>query len=171
MDAVVVRKFWMKSRRHGVSLPDHHRITALSRQDFYIFADAFNLGGADENHFQRRVGLEKFAFADGAVDLASIGIAADADVECAEALLFGIVYFVRKQDRSRAGAEGGFHCDKLFQLFEPGLAQQIQESSGFAPGNHQTVDLVELLGLLDEHNFSTQLFKPAAVRVEITLQG
>jgi hypothetical protein len=28
-----------------------------------------------------------------------------------------------------------------------------------------------LLGLLDEHNFGTQLFKPAAVRVEITLQG
>jgi len=28
-----------------------------------------------------------------------------------------------------------------------------------------------LLGLLDQHNFGSQLFEPAAVRVEIALQG
>ena len=38
-------------------------------------------------------------------------------------------------------------------------------------GNDQAIDLVQLLGLLDEHNFGSQLFEPAAVRVEIALQG
>ena len=180
----IVRELGMEGRGHDSSLPDRYRVVAFSSDDFDSRPDALDLWSADENHFQWRVFcrhswhlvvahfvLKKFAFADGAVDLASVGVAADADVECAEAFLFGIVYFVRKQDRSGAGAECGFHSDKLFQLFEPGLAQQIQEGSGFAPRNHQAVDLVELLGLLDEQNFGTQLFKPAAVRVEITLQG
>ena len=180
----VVRELGMEGRGHDSSLPDGYRVVAFSSDDFDSRPDALDLWSADENHFQWRVFcrrswhlvvahsvLKKFAFADGTVDLASVGVAADADVECAEAFLFGILYFVRKQDRSRAGAERGFHSDKLFQLFESGLAQQIQEGSGFAPRNHQAVDLVELLGLLDEHNFGTQLFKPAAVRVEITLQG
>jgi hypothetical protein len=184
VDARVVGEFGMEGRGHDSSLPNGYRVVALSSDDFDSRPDALDLWSADENHFQWRIFcrrswhlvvghfvLKKFAFADGAVDLASVGVAADADVECGEAFLFGILYFVRKQDRSRAGAERGFHSDKLFQLFEPGSAQQIEEGSGFAPRNHQAVDLVELLGLLDEHNLGIQLFKPAAVRVEITLQG
>jgi hypothetical protein len=195
----VVRELGMESRGHNSSLPDGDWMVAFSRNDFDFRADALDLWCADENHLQRRVlrgrsgrrgfsrpiffhpvffqlvlirfTQKKLTFADGAVDLASVGVAANADVESAQAFLFGILYFGGQQDRSRAGTECGFHSDKLFQLFEPGLAQQIQEGSGFATGNDQAIDLVELLGLLDEHNFGSQLLEPAAVRVEIALQG
>jgi hypothetical protein len=148
VNSCVVRELGMEGRGHNSSLPDGDWIVAFSRNDFDFRADALDLWCADENHFQRRVlrgrsGLrgssrpisfhsvffqlaltrftqKKFAFADGAVDLAPVGVAADADVERAEAFLFGILYFGGKQDRSRAGTECGFHADKLFQLFEPG---------------------------------------------------
>ena len=35
----------------------------------------------------------------------------------------------------------------------------------------QAVDLIELLGLSDKHNFRAQLFEPLAVRVKVALQG
>ena len=42
---------------------------------------------------------------------------------------------------------------------------------GLAAGDDQAVDLVQLLRLFDEHNFSAQLFEPLAVSVEIALEG
>ena len=65
----------------------------------------------------------------------------------------------------------GFVADELFQLFEPGFAQQLKKSPGLAAGDDQAVNVIELFGLLDQHNFGTQLFEPAAVRVKIALQG
>src|SRR5258706_464847 len=43
--------------------------------------------------------------------------------------------------------------------------------SQFPAGDYQGVDVVELLGLFYEQNFGAQLFEPAAVGVEIALQG
>jgi len=60
---------------------------------------------------------------------------------------------------------------ELLQLLESGFAQQFKKRARFSTGDYQAVDLVELLGLLDEHNFSAQLFEPTAVRVEITLES
>ena len=65
---------------------------AFGGEDFDAFADVLNFGGADEDHFHGRVA--EAAFADGAVDLASVGVAADADVEGAEAFLLRIFDFV-----------------------------------------------------------------------------
>ena len=115
--------------------------------------------------------MPQAAFADGAVDLASVGVAADADVERAQSGLLRILDFVGEQNCAGAGAEGWLHADELLQLFESGFAQQFEECAGFAAGDDEAVDLVELLGLLDEHNFGAQLFEPFAVGVEIALQG
>ena len=85
--------------------------------------------------------------------------------------MLGIFDFGGEQDRSGAGAEGGLEADELFQLFETFFSQQFQERAGFAAGDYQAIDVVELFGLFDEHNFGAQLFEPAAVGVEIALQG
>src|SRR5439155_22155836 len=54
-------------------------IFALGGDDFYVLPDAVDCWCADENHLGGRTGED--AFADGAVALASIGVAANRDVE------------------------------------------------------------------------------------------
>ncbi len=61
--------------------------------------------------------------------------------------------------------------DELFQLCESFFAKKFEECAGFASGDDQAVDGVELLGLFDEHDLGAELFEPAAVGVEIALQG
>ena len=81
----------MEGCSHGSSLPDRDWVGALGGDDFDGRADAFDFRGADENHLQWGLcefvvkRAEKFAFADGTVELASVGVAADSDVDCAEA--------------------------------------------------------------------------------------
>jgi len=173
----------MKGRGHGSSLPDDNRVGAFGCEHFDTVAEVNNFGCADENHFEGRVAQggvvriaggdmsEEPAFPDGAVDLASVGVAADADVERAEAGLRGILDFFGEQDGARAGSEGGLGVNELLELFESGVAEKLEESAGLAAGDDEAVDLVELLGLLDEHNFRAEFFETAAVSVEVALQG
>ena len=100
----VVRELGMEGRGHDSSLPDGYRVVAFSSDDFDSRPDALDLWSADENHFQWRVfcrqrrhlvvahfALKKFAFADGAVDLASVSITADGNVESAQAGLLRVL--------------------------------------------------------------------------------
>ena len=59
---------------------------------------------------------------------------------------------------------------ELLQLFKTFFAQQFQKRPALASGDHQPVDVLELLWLFYQHNFGAQLFQPAAVGVEIALQ-
>ncbi len=65
----------------------------------------------------------------------------------------------------------GLRQNELLSFSKPSFAQQLKERAGLPTGDDQAVDFVQLLGLFYEHNFGAQLFKPAAVRVEIALQG
>ena len=114
---------------------------------------------------------EELALADGAVDLASVGVAADADIECAEAYLLRILNFFRQQDCTGAGTEGWLLPHELLEPFESGSTKELEECAAFASGDDEAVDRVELLGLLDEHNLGAQLLEPAAVGVKIALQS
>jgi len=180
--AHVVGKFGVEGGRHGPSLPHRDRVFvfAFGGQDFHALTEVNNFRSADENHFQRGFGGlgccavfpdQKLAFADGAVDLASVGIAADSDIECAEAGLGRVLDFGSEQDRAGAGAECGLGADEFFQLRESFFSEKFQERPGLASGDDQAVDVVELFGLFDEHNFGAELLEPAAVRVEIALQS
>ena len=51
------------------------------------------------------------------------------------------------------------------------FAEKIQKRAGFAAGNDQAIDLVELRRLFYEDNSGAEFFKAATVSVEITLQG
>jgi len=114
---------------------------------------------------------KKLPFPDGAVDLASVGITADADIQGAQARLSWVFDLGREQDCARAGAEGWFRLHELLKLFESLLPQKFEESARLAARDNEALDLIELIGLFDEHDFGTQLFEPSAVRVEIALQG
>ncbi len=153
MDAGIVGEFRMKGGGHGSSLPDSDGIGAFRSEDLDAFADLRNLGSADEDHFQR--GISEQTLANRAVDLASIGVAADPNVESAESGLGRILDFGREQNGSSAGAERGFGPNELLELFETGIAQKLEECAGFATRDHEAIDFVELLGLSDEHNFGS----------------
>src|SRR2546427_11633199 len=171
MNARVVGELRMEGCGHDFSLAhgDGILIFALGGDDFYVLPDAFNFRCANENHLGGRTG--EGAFTNGAVDLSSIGVAANADVQGAEPGLPGIFYFTGQQDGAGAGAEGWLHAHELFELFESSFSEQLEEGAGFAAGDDETVDFVELLGLFYGHDFSPQLLEPFAVRVEIALQG
>ena len=125
-------------------------IGAFGGEDFDAFSDMDNFGArmktissGDSSELPRR--REELALADGAVDLASVGVAADADVEGAKAVLRGIFDFGGEQDCAGAGAESGLGVDEFFQLVESGFAEELQEGPGFAAGDDEAVDVVELL--------------------------
>jgi len=167
----------MKSGRHGPSLPNYDRVSAFGSKDLDAFADVGNLRSADEDHFERRI-LElpfqiayKFAFADGAVDLASVGVAPDMDIESAKPRLLRILDFFCQENGASTGAEGGLPSNELLQFLESSLAEEFKKGSGLPSGNDETIDLIKLFGLLDEHDLGLQLFEPPAVGIKITLQG
>src|ERR1700730_10483679 len=99
MDAGVFREFGVEGGGHRSSLPDCYRVFAFRRDNLYPSAYSFDPGRADEDHFERRAGLgiertlQKLPFADRAVELASVGIAADPNVDRAQAGLLRVLDF------------------------------------------------------------------------------
>ena len=146
-----------------------HFIFAFGRDHFHALAHALDLRSADEDHFDGIV--KKSPFADGAVDLASVSIAAHGDVERAQAGLLRILYFCGQQDASRARAKGRLRAHEIFQLRESVFAEQLEKCPRLAAGNHQAVDLIQLLGLFHQNNFRAQFFETTAMRIEIALEG
>jgi hypothetical protein len=169
VNARVVREFGVEGRGHDFSLADSDRIITLGGDDFHVLPNALDFWRADEDHFGRAPSED--ALADGAIDLASVGVAADGDVERAQAVLLGIVDFVGQENRTGASTERRLPAHELFQFFESGFAQQLEEGTGLAAGDDEAVDFVELLGFLDKHNFGAQLLEPLAVSVKVALQG
>src|SRR6266849_7385833 len=107
----------MKRRRQRLALSYQHRVFTFRRDHFHALAYAFNLRSADEYHFDGIA--KKSAFADGAVDLATVSVTADGNVERAQAGLLRILYVCGQQDASRACAKGRLRAHEIFQLREP----------------------------------------------------
>ena len=171
VDASIVGKLGVKRRGHDASLPhgDGIFVIAFSSKNFDAGSDAGNLWSTDEDHLDRSV--SEFSLADGAVNLAAVGVAADADIERTESGLLRVFHFGRQQDGSGTGAECRVQVDKQLELFESGFTEEFEERPGFAAGDNEATDFIELLGFFDEHNLSAQFLKPFAMCVEIALQG
>src|SRR5579864_5250517 len=167
MDAGVVTEFGVERGGHGSSLPDRYRVVAFGGDDFDAGAEALDFRGANEDHLKWRVA--ELAGADGAVDLAAIGVAADADVEGAQATLLGVGDFLRQHDGTGTGAECRLHADKFLELGDARFAEDFQERPRLAAGDDEAVDFVELLRLADEDNLGAEFFEALLVGVEIAL--
>ena len=170
MDAFIIREFRVKSRGENSLIPDEHRVIPFPRQYFDAGAQRLKSRGANKNHFQR-ITAEFCRLGDNmAVELAAVGVAANADVEYAQSLLRRIENIAGKQNGAGAGAKGRLSLDEITQLLKPIFAEQFEECGGFAAGDDQRGDLVELLRLLDEHHLRSEFFETSAVSVEIALQ-
>ncbi len=172
MYSCVAGKFRVESGSHDLSFANGYGIVALGCDYFDSGPHAFDLGCADEYHFDRtllQVLLDKSAFTNGTVELTTVSVAADADVNRTEARLLWVFYVGRQQNRARASPKRGLRGDEVFQLFESSFAQQLEKRSRLAAGDDQAVDVIQLLGPFDEHNFSAQFFEPSAMGIEVTL--
>ena len=111
MNARVGTQFRVEGRRQRMPLPHQNRIITLRGDYFDALTDAFNFRGANKDHFNGLV--EKLAFADGAVDLSSVGIPANGNVESAKAKLFGILDVGGEEDAACASAKGWLDANEV----------------------------------------------------------
>ena len=169
MDTSVGGQLGVEGGGHGSSLLDSYGVVAFCGDYFYALSDVFDFRRSDEDHLDGRIA--KQTFADGAVDLAAISVAADADVEGAEAGLLRILDFGCQKNRTGAGSESWLRVDEVFQLGESIFAEKFEEGAGLSAGDDEAIDGVKLLGFFDEDDFGAEFFETAAVGVEITLQG
>src|SRR5580700_10554811 len=169
MDAGVVAEFRMERGGHRSSLADRDRVVAFGGDDFDAGAEALDFRSANEDHLEW--GVAELAGADRAVDLAAIGVAADANVERAETTLLGVGDLLRQHDGAGAGAEGGLHADKFLELGDARFAEDFQERPRFAAGDDEPVDFIKLPGLTDEDDLGAEFFEALLVGVEIALDG
>src|SRR5207244_12328176 len=104
-------------------------------------ADLFDLRSADEYHLQRLLTKGSNALMDRALELSSICITTNSNVESAKAFLRRIGNIFRQQDRSGAGPKSWFGTDEVAQLLEEAaLFQKVQESRRFAARDHKRID-------------------------------
>src|SRR5579859_4928943 len=142
MDAGIRGEFWMEGSGHRSSLPHHDGIGSFRGEHLNAFSHVFDFGRADEDHLHRRLDRisceirQKLPFADRTVDLASVGVAPNTDIQGPQPALVRVFDFFRKQDRSRAGAERGFQSYELLQLPESLVPQQLEERTGLSSGDH-----------------------------------
>src|SRR5207244_6457438 len=123
-------------------------VAALFRKDLDAVAEGYDFRRADEHHLHRRP-LERAA-ADGAVELAAVAVAADADVERAERRLRRALHVAREEDCAGARAEDRPLRGEAAQRLEAIVAEELQERRRLAAGDHQRVDVVELARVADE---------------------
>ena len=69
----------MECRCHDSSLPDDDGIVAFGGENLDIFSNALNFGRTNEDHFHWGIG--QLPFPDRTVNLPSVGVAANADVD------------------------------------------------------------------------------------------
>jgi hypothetical protein len=174
VDTGIVAEFRMKCCRYRHSLLNHYWIGAFGREYLNFRPYTLDLGCANKYHLDCRIPQrfgQKLAFANGALALAAVGIAPDADVNGTETGLRGIRDLACEEDRSRAGSESRFRTNELLKLFKARFAKQLEKCSRLPTRNDQAVDAIELFRFPYEHDVSAEFGEPSSMCIEITLQG
>src|SRR5262249_62077317 len=131
-----------------------------------------NLRGADKNHLQWRGSQAGLAFADGTVNLTAVSVALYADIQRAQGHLRRILNFFGQKNGPGACAECGLGAHEVTQLLEEAVfLKKVQERGGFAAGNDDSVDRIQLLRLAHQRDFPAQLLQSSFVRFVVTLDG
>src|SRR5580704_15658523 len=167
----------MECRDQMPALFNQHRVTFILCQNPYAGPGAPDDGRADEDgfHLPRTCPLLKIAgrlyVRNLAVDLPSVSVALDGEVERAEALLLRVAHFLCQQDRTRAGPEDWFlTCEFTQRLVEAHEVDELEHGCAFPPGYHKAVDGLQFFGSAHEDGLGARAFERFCVRFEIALQ-
>ena len=140
------------------ALLNQNRVAAVFGENVHAIPDTPDDGGADEDRFEfSGTGAgEEFTSrrhrADGTIDLPSVGIAFDRDINQTEARLPRGGNVGRHQDGTGAGAEQRVPRGERDEWIEqPFLGDQFQHGRTFPAGDDEPFDEIELLGATDEN--------------------
>src|SRR5258708_24168396 len=141
VDPEVVAGLGMEGGCEEIALADEDRIGVAGGEGFDLGAGAGDAGGADEDHLERAALEFGGGGEDGGVDLATVGVALDGDVEGGEGSLGGAFDVFGEEDRSGAGAEGRGGADEGLEGVEEVVAlEELEHGGGFAAGHDEAVD-------------------------------
>src|SRR5579872_3552600 len=133
----------MERRGHRLSLTHNNRVLPFRGEHFHARSHFFNLRRTDEYHLNRRLlpaTIAKLTFANGAIDLPSVSIASDSNVQRSESSLLRILNILCQQDRSRTCPKCRLQAHEFLQLLETFFPEKFQERAGFPSRDHQAFD-------------------------------
>src|SRR5271154_4907132 len=133
VDAGVGAEFGVEGGSEEVAFADEDREAVAGGEGFDVGAGVRDAWGADEDHLEWAAFKFRRLGEDGGVDLASVGVALDGDVDGGEGGLRGVLDVLREEDRAGAGAEGwsGFY-EGLQSVEEAVALEEFEEGGGFA---------------------------------------
>ena len=162
----------MEGGGEDVSLLDEDGEAGALGEDVDAGSGLHDAGSADVDELERAAGEFGVGDLDGAVDLASVGIALDRGIKHAKAGLGGVRNLFCKQDAASTGSEGGLAFDEFLERAEKAVAlEKFQEGGGFTAGDDEAIDFGKLLGLTDENRFCSGVAEGCGMSVEIALDG
>ena len=82
----------------------------------------------------------------------------------------GLVHLFGQQDRSSAGAEGGFGVNEVVKPGQALRSEELEKRARFTARNNEAVDGVELFKFADEDDLRPEFFEAEAVGVVVALQ-
>ena len=170
-----LRQLRVERGRQQRTLSDEHGLAVDGREHVHACARAFDDRRADEHRVERAVvDPVDVEIALEAVDLAAERIAADVDVDHAEAALVvsTIEHVRREEDHARAGAERGQAVRQPLgdRLTKPGRVEQQRHRRRLPAGQHERVDAVEIGRDSDLSRVSPEGAQDPGVRGERTLE-
>jgi len=138
MDAGLVRQFWMESR--GKKAPGAHQggKAVAGREDFHIRTSPGNPGSPDEDHLEGPAREGGLGLENRRIDLTSICIPLDSDIERSQGLLCRMLNVLGKQDSPGAGAKGWNLCnERLKNVKEVIPFEELQHRGRFAARHNE----------------------------------
>ena len=172
VDAGVVAQFGVEGGGEDVVLADEDGVFFTGGEGFDSWAGAADAWGADEDHLEWAAGEFGVGVEDGGVDLASVGVAFDCDVEGVEGLLRGVGDVFGEEDDSGAGAEGGSGVDEgLEDVEEAALLEEFEHRGGLSAGHDEAVDAFEVRGETDEFRSYAEHAQGCGVGFVCSLKG
>ena len=82
-----------------------------------------------------------------------------------------ILDLLRQQDRAGASAECRLAVNEIAELLKSFFAEQLQKRARLTAGNHQPIDLVQLLRLAHQYDLGAEFFHPPPMRVKVALKS
>ena len=171
MYAAIFGEFRVKGGSEEVALLDEGGRAVAGGEYLDFGAEAGKARSPDVNSFQRAAGERGLFEADRGVVLAAVGVAFHGGIEEPEGTLRWIENVAREEDASGAGAEDGFGADEgVEEVVKAGTLEVFEEGGGLAAGNHEAVEVLEVIGLAYKACDGTEFREALGVNVEGTLQ-
>src|SRR5579872_387729 len=171
VDAGIFGQFGMKCRGHMPALLNQNGITMVACQHPRLFTHPPDNWRPNENrlHFTfRALGLQPD---DPGVQLPAVPVPLNLHVHHPQRGLWRIGYIRREQNRAGTGAQHRMRLSELPQRLEQSLGlDQLQHGGALASGDHQGIQVGELLRRTHLDRLRPGTIERFSVRLEISLQ-